>query len=266
VLPMAREAKNCRHPIRRKLQFMPFDIGSRDADKSFYSASVNYYDPDKREGFGSHVETVSRYLDAVVPSLQRHLEGKNSVDIAELGAGTCLTTLMIRKRFPTARFTCLDISLSRMQALIEESAALLGTHHEGIELIEADFSNALPLDDTRFDIVVFDSALHHSRSIWTTLRECKRILRPNGAVAALREQYLATLTSSYVLRRLLRTPEVQAGVAENAYLKAQYAYYFRAAGFDPKFYSVAPRRHWPLFSSLNGIVYSKWSIWAPLAG
>jgi ubiquinone/menaquinone biosynthesis C-methylase UbiE len=243
---------------------MPFGTGSQDADQAFYSASINYYDPDQREQFGLHVATVSRYLDVINPALQNHLGGRDNIDIAELGAGTCLTTLMIHKRFPAARLTCVDISLSRMQALIEKSAALLGTQHQGIELLEADFSHVLPLDDARFDVIVFDSALHHSRDIWTTLRECRRLLRPSGAVAALREQYVAPLTSRYVLRRLLRTPEVQAGVAENAYLKEQYAYYLRATGFDPKFYSVAPRPHWPLFSSLNGIVYSKWSIWAPL--
>jgi hypothetical protein len=91
------------------------------------------------------------------------------------------------------------------------------------------------------------------------------VLRPAGAIAALREQYLAPLTYRFALDRLLRSPEVRAGVAENAYLKEQYAYYFRATGFDPIFYGVRPTRRWLFVSPLNGIAYSKWSVWAPRA-
>jgi len=245
---------------------MSLRSGVQEADKSFYSGSVHYYDPALRKQFESHVATVSNYLNAVIGRLREHVAGRDRIDIVELGAGTCLTSLMLRKHFPSARLTCIDISLSRMQALIEDSAALLGTDHGGIELIEADIGGALPLADASLDIVVFDSSLHHSRNVWNTLSECRRVLRPQGAIAALREQYLAPLTYRFALERLLRTPEVRAGVAENAYLKDQYAYYLRAAGFEPTFYPVRPSAKWLLLSPLNGIAYSKWSIWAPKVG
>ena len=85
-----------------------------------------------------------------------------------------------------------------------------------------------------------------------------------GAVAALREQYLAPFTAGYALKRLLQTKEVQSGVAENAYLKDQYAYYFLANGFSPQFRGVTPGAQWRLLSGLNGLLFSKWSIWAPV--
>jgi hypothetical protein len=100
--------------------------------------------------------------------------------------------------------------------------------------------------------------------MWLTLSECRRVLAPDGAVAALREQYLAPLTAGYALKRLLRTKEVQSGVAENAYLKDQYAYYFLANGFTPQFHGVTPGAQWRLLSALNGLLFSKWSIWAPV--
>src|SRR6266567_8419193 len=105
----------------------------QESDKAFYSASVHYYDPKIRTQFDSHVAAVSNYLDAVVSRFQKHIEGRDNFHVLELGAGTCLTTLMIRKRFPNARLTCLDISLSRMQVLLEDSAKLLGVHHREIE-------------------------------------------------------------------------------------------------------------------------------------
>jgi ubiquinone/menaquinone biosynthesis C-methylase UbiE len=245
---------------------MPGGPHPHEADKAFYSASVHYLEPDHLAQFTSHVALVSAYLDAVIPDLRSKADRLENIDVLELGAGTCLTSLMICKRISNARLTCVDISLSRMSKLVEETAQFLETHHQDIRLIEADFSADLPLDDARFDVVVFDAALHHSRNIWRTLRECGRVLRPGGAIAALREQYLAPLTYRFVLNRLLRSPEVRAGVAENAFLKEQYAYYFRANGFEPKFYPVNRGPAWTILSPLNGLIYSKWSVWAPKVG
>jgi ubiquinone/menaquinone biosynthesis C-methylase UbiE len=249
-----------------EMQRMPRGTDQHEADKAFYSASVHYLEPDQLPQFAAHAAVVSGYLGAVIAELRKKAEGLANIDLLELGAGTCLTSLMIRQRIANARLTCLDISLSRMSKLIEETARFLGTHHREVELIEADISVGLPLEDARFDVVVFDASLHHSRNIWCTLRECRRVLRSRGVVVALREQYLAPLTYRFALKRLLRTPEVRAGVAENAYLKDQYAYYLRATGFEPTFHPVRPSAKWLLLSPLNGIAYSKWSIWAPKAG
>jgi ubiquinone/menaquinone biosynthesis C-methylase UbiE len=148
-----------------------------------------------------------------------------------------------------------------MQQLIDKGANFLDVKTDHIDLVECDFSAGLPFDDARFDIVVFDASLHHSRNIWFTLEECARILTSDGAIVALREQYLAPLTAKYALDRLMETPEVKAGVSENAYLKEQYEYYFRTAQFEPKFYPVSPGR-FRLLSFLNGIAFSKWSVFA----
>jgi ubiquinone/menaquinone biosynthesis C-methylase UbiE len=152
-----------------------------------------------------------------------------------------------------------------MEQLIKRTADLVGVDVNGIELTECDISNPLPFRDGQFDIVVFDASLHHSCNIWRTLAECRRIISADGAVAALREQYLAPLTAGFAMRRLLLTEEVRSGVAENAYLKEQYAYYLSANGFAPQFHGVAPEPYWRLFLPLNGLLFSKWSIWAPVA-
>jgi hypothetical protein len=86
------------------------------------------------------------------------------------------------------------------------------------------------------------------------------VLRSDGLLVAQREQYLALLSQQYALKRLLQSEEVRAGVAENAYSKAQYEYYLRAAGFVPTFYPVSPGPHWKMIAPLNGLFYSKWTI------
>jgi hypothetical protein len=88
-------------------------------------------------------------------------------------------------------------------------------------------------------------------------------LRPGGVLVAQREQYLGAATAGVKLTRLLQTPEVKAGVSENAYLRAQYEYYLRAVGFDSvTFFPVAETALQRMFSFLNGLLFSKWVIWA----
>ena len=241
---------------------MPAESRPSDPDRAYYGLTPHHFEPAAREHLKLYVATVSTYFDAVVPRLRVQFAKQDTVDVLELGAGTCLITLMIRKTLANARLTCFDISIARMQTLIDDSARFLGTYRDGIELVEGDLTNNLPFADAQFDLVVFDASLHHSRSMWNTLRECRRVLRPNGALVALREQYLAPLTYRFALNRLLRTREVKAGVAENAYLKEQYAYYLRANGFEPTFLPVTPGLKWRVLAPLNGIIFSKWSIWA----
>lgn len=173
--------------------------------------------------------------------------------------------MLLRSSFPDCSLTCADISRSRMETLIGKSAAAVGASAEGAKLVELDFSDALPFQDAEFDLIVFDAALHHSRNIWMTLAECHRVLDARGAVAALREAFLAPLTYRYAMRRLSRSPEVRAGVAENAYLKEQYAYYFDVNGFSPDFIPVTPPGwKWRMAAPFNGIAIAKWAIWAPV--
>jgi ubiquinone/menaquinone biosynthesis C-methylase UbiE len=235
----------------------------RVQDREFYSAAVDYFAPQNQRAMSTHISVVSSYARVVMPLVRAHAQGRQ-LRVLELGAGTCIATVLFKREFPTAQFTCLDISLVRMQTLVRSAAERHGISAEGITLHEGDFTNVLPFDDGSFDIILFDAALHHSRNIWTTLEECYRLLAPDGAVVAMREAYLARLTSAHAMRRLRNTPEFAAGVAENAYLKEQYDYYFRAAGFAPKFYAVNPAG-WALLAPLNGLVFSKWSIWAPKA-
>ena len=237
----------------------PFGV----SDKKFYGQEVNYYAPEQMTAQRRHINVVDVNIDAVAPYLQDLQQRKGAaLDVLELGAGSCTASLLLRKRMTPGRHVCVDISNHRMASLIEKTAAIVGASADGIELLEADFSFDLPFSDGSFDLVMFDGALHHSRSRWSTLENCRRVLRPNGCVAALREAALGRFSYGYALDKLAKSPEVQAGVAENAYLKEQYAYYFKAAGFDPRFIGVYPDWKWKLLAPVNGIFIAKWAIWA----
>src|SRR3954451_8998455 len=163
------------------------DIELRADDRKFYAGSVDYFDAENQPRIKKHLEVVKAYIGAVADSLDAFYRRRNgNVRFVELGAGTCLTSLSLRKMYPQASFTCADISMSRMKQLLGKSAGLVGVDGSGIQFSECDMSNELPFGDAQFDVVVFDASLHHSRNIWLTLGECRRILARDDVAAGSR--------------------------------------------------------------------------------
>jgi len=235
-------------------------VTGQSRDRKFYDESVPTLTV---EALRSHCETVSRYFAAFDARLNAFGAGR-ALRVLELGAGSCVTSLMLSRRENVVAVSCLDISLRKMQEVLPVSVAAVGScSPEKIAMIEGHFDEPLPFGAQEFDIVIFDGALHHARSMWFILEECKRVLRQNGVLIAQREQYLGTATAGVILKRLLHSPEVKGGVSENAYLRAQYEYYLRAVGFDAvTFFPVAETSFQKMFGFLNGLLFSKWVIWA----
>jgi SAM-dependent methyltransferase len=235
-----------------------------DRDKLFYDASAGEI---TAGALRAHSVIVRKYL-APIENRLRDLGKDRALSLLELGAGTCITSLILSNMPSVASIVCLDISAKKMREVFPLSVdALEQSRPEKIRMVEGHFDVTLPFEAAVFDVVVFDGALHHARSMWFVLEECKRVLRPGGVLIAQREQYLGTITARAKLKRLLRTPEVLAGVSENAYLPAQYEYYLRAVGFNSvEFFSVSETKLQAAFKILNGFILSKWVIWAVLPG
>ncbi|MBN9088894.1 MAG: class I SAM-dependent methyltransferase [Reyranella sp.] len=231
---------------------------SKTADKKFYDAETHYFsDPSFMTDHQAVVETYVAKYRATLAALAKRKGRK--LKTLELGAGTCTLSLTLSREPWIGAMHCTDISAHRMDSLARTVAQHIGGRIELLTFGEADFTDPLRFGDGQFDVVLFDAALHHSRNMWTTLRECHRVLADDGLLIAQREQYAAPLTYPWALRKLLRSEEVAAGVTENSYLKAQYEYYMRATGFRPTFLPVG-HRQLPGLWFLNGLVFSKWVI------
>lgn len=175
---------------------------------------------------------------------------------AELGAGSCGLSVCLSRLDSVNRITSIDISMMRMHKMIDLSAAVLGGNKGKIEPIACDFNGSLPFDDGELDLVVFDAALHHTRSMWITLEECNRVLKKGGILIAQRESYLGALRSKAQLNYLLRSPEVAAKVSENMYLLEQYVYYLRVSGFTVEFIRRSRGKIKSMLSMLNGSLFT----------
>lgn len=239
----------------------PTPAREREADRRFYADDIDYFSDQTLPELREQIVTRREYIRPIEDKLAAFCQRKPDAKLLELGAGTSATSLDLIRLFPFASATCCDISEARMRALAAGAAHEVGGDLAKLHFVELDMGEPLPFEDGSFDLIVFDAALHHTTNMWRTLSECRRALAPGGALVALREQYLARLTSGYALRRILASPEVRAGVSENAYLRQQYEYYLRVHGFTPHFHAVAPGR-WRLLAPLNGLLFSKWTIWA----
>jgi len=225
-------------------------------DKEFSESTIEgRWKPDEIK---ERVPLIRSYTDSFADMIR---PGSRSL---ELGAGSCLMSMLLGGRL--GEIHCADVSEKFIREISTRCADVLGFDHKKLNLHAFDMSARFPFPDASFDVVMFDSALHHAPVIWNTLRECRRVLRPDGLLIAQREQMLAPL-DFWQIGRLLTQEEAAAGVFENTYPRRVYGYYLRACGFEPKFVPVAEhstswkkRLAMRAAPFLNGLLWEKWTI------
>lgn len=123
--------------------------------------------------------------------------------------------------------------------------------------VREDFSERLPFEDCRFDVVFARAVLHHTRDLGEACKESFRVLRPGGRLIAIREHVISRpedLGSFFEIHPLHR---LYGG--ENAFLLSQYLEALRGAGF------VMHRVLGPLESPINLAPHTDVSFRAELA-
>lgn len=195
------------------------------------------------------------YFQGYAEKLNEFLAGSNGY-VAELGAGSCGLSVCLTRLPNVKRVSSLDISIKRMEKMIDLSAEVLGGDKQKVTPVGCDFNGQLPFSDGELDAVVFDAALHHTRSMWNTLAECNRVLKRGGVLVAQRESYLNAFRAKYQVANLLKSPEIAANVSENMYLLEQYTYYLSVSGFSVHFIPRTQSRLKNILFFTNGLLFS----------
>lgn len=224
------------------------------ADKEFYDSEIAL------DAIPAWAEEVRYYAESWIGEAHQWFPGRNDVRALDLGAGSCTTSLLLSREDFVSEIVAADLSVVRMQELAPRIQALFGGNFDKLTFQAANMNEPLAFPDNHFDLIIMDAALHHSRNIWATLSEVRRLLKPGGFFVAQREAFTSPLTNRITFRRLLASPEIAAGVSENAYLPSQYDYYLRVHGFEPRFIPVYESLKFRLLFFLNGIVFSKYNI------
>ena len=219
------------------------------SDKAFYDQEP----VGSLEGYTKWMREIEFYFHGYSEHLNSVLSS-TSGQVAELGAGSCGLSVCLSRLQNVKKISAIDISMVRMQKMIDLSDSVLGGDKNKIQPIACDFNGHLPFEDEELDAVVFDAALHHTRSMWWTLGECNRVLKKGGVLVAQRESYLSALRAKKQIEQLLASPEVAANVSENMYLLEQYVYYLQVNRFSVKFFKRTQINIKKALSFLNGSV------------
>src|SRR5262249_22326239 len=90
--------------------------------------------------------------------------------LLDLGCGDGERTMQFARAAQAASVTGVEVT--------DEHAA--EAHARGIEVVRADLSERLPMDDGSFDVVLSNQVIEHLADTDTFVAECKRLVRPGG--------------------------------------------------------------------------------------
>ena len=128
---------------------------------------------------------------------------------------------------------------ARVMALEPDGSALVGAQAIRQLAVQAklpidftqEFSERLPFDDNRFDLVFARAVLHHTRDLKSACAEFFRVLRPGGRLLAVREHVISRVEDLPAFFEIHPLHKLYGG--ENAFQLPVYLAALSSAGFTP---------------------------------
>jgi SAM-dependent methyltransferase len=202
---------------------------------------------DTPESFVAKIKASGRL--SLLPYLREQRIIEPHGDILEVGAGSAWLSAELSKIPAVRSVTALDFSewlVSRVMPPIFEA---FRAETRKIERRRGDFHDLSAFGPARFDWVFADSALHHATDVPLVLRQIGCVLKPGGALVALREPVAPVL--SWRIRRMRAQTEralQEHGVEEPLYSRREWNAFFASAGLRLEWRDVI------LSQGLRGIV------------
>jgi ubiquinone/menaquinone biosynthesis C-methylase UbiE len=99
------------------------------------------------------------------------------LDVLDLGTGTAQIPIELCRRYELCRVMACDAATCMLEQAQYNLAAV--NFNERIQLKQVD-AKALPFHETKFDVVMSNSIVHHIPQPMSVLREAVRVARPGG--------------------------------------------------------------------------------------
>jgi SAM-dependent methyltransferase len=116
-----------------------------------------------------------------------HLNPKPGQWVLDIGTGPCWSSRLLAQR--GANVIALDVNEANYYGL--KTSDILFAHH-GVyfeRILES--MNNLPFQNESLDFITFNASFHHTPDHEQTLCECQRVLKPNGIIAMVNEEFVS---------------------------------------------------------------------------
>jgi ubiquinone/menaquinone biosynthesis C-methylase UbiE len=121
------------------------------------------------------------FVDDLLTAIADKSEVRNPkseiLDILDLGTGTAQIPIELCRRYESCRVMACDAAAHMLEQAQYNLAAV--NFNDRIQLRQVD-AKALPFHETRFDVVMSNSIIHHIPEPLAVLREAVRVTRPGG--------------------------------------------------------------------------------------
>ena len=119
----------------------------------------------------------SKFTLNLEPGTLNSIDPDILIDVLDLGTGTALIPIELCRRFEHCRVMACDAAVSMLDQARYNLAAY--NFNDRIQLKQVD-AKALPFIETKFDVVMSNSIIHHIPEPISVLREAVRVARPGG--------------------------------------------------------------------------------------
>jgi ubiquinone/menaquinone biosynthesis C-methylase UbiE len=169
------------------------------------------------------------------------------LDVLDLGTGTALIPIEFCRRYEHCRVMACDAAAS----MLDQAQYNLAAHNfnERIQLKLVD-AKALPFQETKFDVVMSNSIVHHIPEPLDVLREAVRVTRPGGLLFfrdLLRpdnEEERQRLVATYAAECNDHQRQMFADSLHAALSLAEIRELVASLGFNPQSVEQTSDRHW----------------------
>jgi ubiquinone/menaquinone biosynthesis C-methylase UbiE len=224
-------------------------IAAREASARAQAASGNE---------AAWLRAVEKDLPKFIPFLTRKCGLEFRGRILEIGAGGAWLSAELSKLPKVVEVFATDFSPLLLREQAPKVFRALQANTAKITRMPADF-HKLDFPNSYFDFVVCSTVLHDAANIVQVLREVKRVLKPGGKFAAIREPVwpLVKLKS----RGKMVAKLVATGVNDRYYNLADYKAFFQQAGLplEIKRVNVATGFKYFFNAMVNGLTHARYA-------
>ena len=126
--------------------------------------------------------------------------GQTDQVVVDLGCGTGWLSAYLSTFPEVGKIYCVDSDEQMLRQMVPRMFELMSGNLSKTEQVHGLFEPIL-LENESVDLLVASSAFHHSEDLPGLLRECRRVLKPNGALVILNENPLSKRRYLYIWAR-----------------------------------------------------------------